>query len=187
MTVDKPAIVDFRSPPCYITCIANVRINNQITAPELRVIGENGENLNIMKREDALAMAKDKGLDLIEISAKAVPPVARIMSFDKFRYQEEKKLKKQRAAERSSTDFKRVQIGFKTALNDLNLKAKKANEFLAEGHTLEIFLMMRGREKANQNFAMERIRAFFKMLAPHKIIMTPRFTGKGISAQIVKQ
>lgn len=153
----------------------------------MRVIDDKGENLGVMKLEDAKNLAKSKGLDLIEISAKAVPPVARVMSYDKFRYQEEKKLKKQRAAERSSTDFKRVQIGVKTALNDLNLKMKKANEFLAAGHTVEIFLMMRGREKANQNFAMEKIRAFLKMITPHKLLMSPRFTGRGISSQIVKQ
>jgi translation initiation factor IF-3 len=167
--------------------MVSARINNQITAVELRVIGDGGENLGVMTKDAALALAKLKGLDLIEISAKAVPPVARIMSYDKFRYQEEKKLKKQRAAERSSIDFKRVQIGFKTALNDLNLKVKKANEFLAAGHSLEIFMIMRGREKANQKFAMEKVGEFLKMLAPHKIIMTPRFTGRGISAQIVKQ
>ncbi len=138
-----------------------------------------------MKREDAFTLAKSKGLDIIEISARAIPPVARIMNYDKFRYQEEKKLKKQRAMEKNA-DFKQVQIGVKTAQNDLSIKAKKANDFLTEGHTVEIFMTMRGREKANKDFAMEKMRIFQKLLIPHKTLMMPRFTGRGIAAQIVK-
>ncbi len=138
-----------------------------------------------MKLDDAKTLAKGKGLDLIEISAKAVPPVARVMSYDKFRYQEEKKLKKQRAMEKNA-DFKRVQRGLGTASHDLGLKAKLANEFLAEGHTIEVFMMLRGREKANKNFAIEKMNAFLKTIAPHKLLMSPRFTGRGIAAQIAK-
>lgn len=165
--------------------IIKVRVNNQITAPELRVIDDNGENLGVMQLEDAKNLAKGKGLDLIEISAKAVPPVARIMSYDKFRYQEEKKIKKQRASEKN-VDLKQVQIGIGTAARDLELKAKLANNFMGEGHTVEIFMMLRGRQKANKDFAMEKMRAFQKLLNPHKTLMTPRFTGRGIAAQIVK-
>jgi translation initiation factor IF-3 len=165
--------------------IANARINNQINAPELRIIDDKGENLGVMKLEEAKTLAKSKGLDLIEISAKAIPPVARIMSYDKFRYQEEKKRKKQRAMEKNA-DFKRVQLGLGTATHDLEIKAGLANDFLHEGHTVEIFMMLRGREKANKNFGIEKMNAFLKMIAPHKLLMSPRFTGRGITAQIAK-
>ena len=75
--------------------IIKPRINNQITAPELRVIGEDGNNLGVLKREEALALAKPElGIDLIEIAPTAKPPVARIMSYDKYRYEEEKREKK---------------------------------------------------------------------------------------------
>ena len=86
------------------------RINNQITAPELRVIGEKGENLGVMPRAEALKLARpDDGVDLIEISANAKPPVVRLMSYDKFRYEEEKRIKKERLAQKSAA-MKTVQI-----------------------------------------------------------------------------
>ncbi len=166
--------------------IPNARINNQITAPELRVIDDEGVNLGLMTRDAALALAKSKGLDLIEISAKAVPPVARIMSFDKYRYAEEKKFKKQRAAQKSG-DLKQVQIGIGTAAHDLELKAKIMNEFLGEGHTVEILMVLRGRQKGNKDFAMEKTREFLKRVeGEYKTLMSPRFIGKGIAVQISK-
>ncbi len=134
----------------------------------------------------ALDLAKQKGLDLIEISASAKPPVARIMSFDKFRYQEEKKFKKQRAAQKSG-GFKQVQVGVRTAGNDLNLKAKKVNEFLGEGFRVEILLVVRGREKAHKDFAMEKMKNFLSLLDPtHKVAGRPQFVMKGISIQVSK-
>jgi len=166
--------------------IQKVRINNQIIATELRVIGDEGENLGVMTKDAALSLAKEKGLDLIEISAKAVPPVARIMSYDKHRYQEEKKLKKQYALQKNA-DWKQIQIGIGTAQNDLGLKAKKAEEFLNEGHVVEVFLVLRGREKANRGFAMEKIGKFLKMITVEfKVLMHPKYTGRGIAAQISK-
>jgi translation initiation factor IF-3 len=150
------------------------------------VIGEEGENLDVMLLAAALELAKQKGLDLIEISASARPPVARIMSFDKFRYQEEKKFKKQRASQKSG-GIKQVQVGVRTAGNDLQLKSKKVNEFLNEGYRVEILLVVRGREKAHKDFAMEKMKNFLTMLDPaHKVTGRPQFVMKGISIQVTK-
>lgn len=165
--------------------IQQARCNNQITAPELRVIDEGGENLGVMATTDALKLAHDRGLDLIEISANAKPPVARIMSFDKYRYQEEKKYKKEHAAQKVG-GIKQVQIGVKTAANDLQIKSKKANEFLNEGYKVTVMLTLRGREKAHQDFARERLKHFLTLLEPHKIEMSARFVGRGIATQITK-
>ena len=173
-------------PSAILNTILRPRINNQITAPELRVLDEGGENLGIMKLADALAAAKAKGTDLIEISAAAKPPVARIMSFDKFRYQEEKKLKKQRVAEKGG-EFKQVQVGIGTAANDLRIKAEKVNEFLKEGHRVEIIMVLRGRQKANKDFAMEKLRQFLTVIDPnHKVAVPPRFGMRGIMVQVSK-
>ncbi len=134
----------------------------------------------------ALELAKNKGLDLIEISASAKPPVARIISFDKFRYQEEKKFKKQRAAEKSS-GMRRVQVGVRTSDNDMGIKAKKVNEFLKEGSQVEILLVVRGREKAHKDYAVERLRKFLLLIDPaHKIIGSQKFVMKGISVIVGK-
>ena len=167
--------------------IATVKINNQISALELRIIDESGENLGVMKKEAALNMAKEKGLDLIEISPTAKPPVARLMSFDKYRYQEEKKLKKQRAQQKTQ-EFKQVQIGIKIAKHDAEIKAGKVNEFLAEGHQVTIVMVLRGREKGNKDWARQKLGEFLKTISvPYKVVMEPRVGGRGINVQIIKQ
>ena len=167
--------------------IATIKINNQITVSELRIIDETGSNLGVMSKDAALKLAQEKKLDLIEISPLAKPPVARIMSFDKFRYQQEKKLKKQRAQQRGQ-ELKQVQIGPKTAIHDLEIKAGQTNKFLAEGNRVQIIMVLRGREKANKDWARKKMDEFLKIITPdHKIIMEPKFGGRGIVAQITKQ
>ncbi len=151
------------------------------------VIDEEGKALGKMGREAALVLAKEKGLDLIEIAANAKPPVVRLMSFDKFRYQREKKLKKQKAQEKGQ-EMKQVQISIREALHDLQMKAERVNSFLAEGHQVEIMMTLRGREKANKDFAKEKLRDFMKIINPeHKLIMEPRVGGRGIALQITKK
>lgn len=152
----------------------------------MRVIDEGGANLGVLKREEALQAAKERNLDLIEIAPTAKPPVAKIMSYDKFRYQEEKKWKKQRAQQKS-LELKHVRISAKAAIHDLEIKARKVNEFLGEGHLVEIQLVLRGREKANKDWARKKLEDFLKIITPeHKIIMTPRYLGKGFNVQVAK-
>lgn len=166
--------------------IQYTRINNQITAPELRVVGAEGENLGVMKKEDALKLALEKGLDLIEVAPLAKPPVARIMSFDKYRYEESKRIKKQRALQKTD-EMRRVQVGVKTAANDLNIKAKKVNEFLAENGKVEIMLVVRGREKAHKDFALAKLKSFLSIIDPkHKVVAPPKFVMRGIVVHIMK-
>lgn len=150
-------------------------------------MSETGENLGIMKKEDALALAREKSLDLIEIAPLAKPPVARIMSFDKFRYHQEKEEKKQRNAQKQK-ELKQVQITPRSALNDLQIKARKAEEFLNEGHKVTISVFLRGREKANKEWALKKMREFINMITvSHEITMEPRPGGRGFVAQIAKK
>ena len=147
---------------------------------------ENGENLGVLKKEEALKMAFDKGLDLIEISPAAKPPVARIMSFDKFRYEQSKKFKEQRHRKRS--EIKQIQITVRAAKNDLEIKAKKLEEFLNEGHSIMIMMVLRGREKYNRDWANLKMQEFLKMITvEYQVIMTPRFAGRGLAMQIAKK
>ncbi len=151
------------------------------------VIDDEGKSLGKMTKDAAIAAAKEKGLDLIEIAASAKPPVARIMSFDKFRYQQEKKLKKQRAQQRGQ-EMKQVQISIREAAHDLQMKADRVNKFLSEGNQVEIVMTLRGREKANKDFAREKLNEFLKIIDPeHKVIMEPKPGGRGINMQIVKK
>lgn len=146
------------------------KINHQITAPEVRVINEQEENLGVLKLSDALKMASEKGLDLVEINGAAVPPITKVIAYDKFRYQQEKKEKKQKATQRAGSGSKQVQISIREAKNDLMMKIGRIAEFLSEGHPVEILLQLRGREKGNMQFARQKMNEFLTMITvPYKI------------------
>lgn len=137
-----------------------------------------------MNREAALELAQNRGLDLIEISPLAQPPVARIMNYDKFRYEIEKKLKKQRVGYKASAS-KQIQITARAAHHDLGTKVRQTNKFLAEHHPVVIVLVLRGREKANKAWAFGKLQEFLKMIAPHKVVAPPKFGVRGINIQII--
>src|SRR3990167_2761178 len=121
------------------------RINQQIRAREVRVIGPKGENLGVLTLEEALKKTDEFGLDLIEISPNANPPVAKIADFGRYLYEENKKSKQ---AKRShSTEIKTVQVKLGTGNHDLVLKAKKTSEWLSEGNRVKVDLFLPGRAK----------------------------------------
>ncbi len=142
-----------------------------------------------MQKDEALKRALEQNLDLIEVSPTAQPPIAKIMSFDKFRYQQEKEAKKQAAqAHKSAGDFKQVRITARAAENDLRIRAKKTEEFLEENNKIEICLVLRGREKGKREWAEERLKAFLAMIqVPYTVTMPHRLGGKGIIMQIIKK
>ena len=151
------------------------------------MVSTQGENLGVMPREKALELARQEGVDLIEIASQAKPPVARLMSFDKYRYQKEKEEKKERQAQKAS-GLKQVQISARAGENDLLIKAKHADEFLGKGHSVEIRLRLRGREKKNREWAMQKMKEFAtRITVPHKIVGEPKQGGFGITMQIIKQ
>jgi len=172
------------STPNKYNNIEKYRINNQIKAPELRVIDELDKNLGVMPLEAALKLAAEKGLDLIEIAPKAVPPVAKIISFDKFRYQKEKEERKKEKLSKT-LELKQIQISLRAAKNDLEIKAKKVEEFLVKGHPVAIVLRLRGREKYNKPFAFQKLEEFSKFIkTEYKVLREPKIGGQGISVNI---
>lgn len=133
------------------------RINNQIRANELRVILSTGENLGVLSFKEAMALADKQGLDLIEISPNANPPIAKIMDFGKYQYEQNKKQKKAKASSHK-TETKSIQIKIGTGDGDLALKARKASEWLKEGHRIKVELFLSGRSKyMNDAFLRERL------------------------------
>lgn len=135
-------------------------INNEIRSRELRVIGAQGENLGVLGLADALAAAKLAGLDLIEISPSATPPVAKIADYGKFEYERSKKEKAVKAKAKVS-ETKEVQIKVGTGEHDMMLKAKKAGEWLAEGHRVRAELFLKGRYKGMEEaFLKDRLDKF---------------------------
>ena len=135
-----------------------VRINHQIRASELRVIGADGVNIGVTTLREALEKANAVGLDLIEISPNANPPVAKIMDYGKYQYDENKKQKATKA-KTHVIEVKSLQIRIGTGEHDLDLKAKKVGEWLKEGHRIKIELFLPGRSKyMDPKFLEERLK-----------------------------
>ena len=140
------------------------RINNQIRANELRVILSTGENLGVLSFKEAMALADKEGMDLIEISPNAMPPIAKIMDFGKYQYEQNKKQKKAKAGAHR-TETKSVQIKIGTGEGDLALKARKASEWLAEGHRIKVELFLSGRSKyMDDKFLRERLNRILTLI-----------------------
>lgn len=138
------------------------RANQQIRANKVRVIDPDGENLGVMKFDDALEKARDHQLDLVEISPQANPSVCRIMDFGKYKYEQQKKRQRQKANS-TQTETKVVQVKIGTGEHDLELKAKRASGWLEEGHRVKVELYLRGRAKGlGRDFHEERLERFLK-------------------------
>jgi translation initiation factor IF-3 len=144
--------------------VEKVRINREITASQLRVIGAEGENLGVLSVAEALKAAQAAELDLIEISPNAQPPVAKIMDYGKFQYEQKKKESAARAKAKVS-ETKEVQIKVGTGENDMRLKAKKAAEWLDEGHRVRAELFLKGRYKGmDEAFLKTRLEKFLLLI-----------------------
>jgi translation initiation factor IF-3 len=164
-----------------------IRINHQIQAPQLRVIGENGENFGVLTLPEAIGKAREAGADLIEISPGAVPPVAKIMDYGKFQYAENKKLKVAKTKVKT-TELKNIQVKVGTGEHDLELKAKKASEWLGEGHRIKIDLFLPGRSKYMElNFLKDRMERVLKLITvEYKVAGPAQKSPKGLSIIIEK-
>jgi translation initiation factor IF-3 len=165
-----------------------VRINHQIKAPELRVIGQDGANIGVISLAQALELATQAELDLIEISPNATPPVAKIMDFGKYQYDDNKKAKIAKA-KAHVVEVKNIQVKVGTGEHDLVLKAKKASEWLAEGNRVKIDLFLPGRTKFMEfNFLKERMDRVLKLISvDYNLAEAPKKSPKGLTAIIEKK
>lgn len=152
---------------------------------KLRVIHESEGNLGIMATRDALKKAQETGLDLIEISPNADPPVARIADFGRYQYDEKKKKK---ASTGKATETKTLQVKIATGEHDLILKAKQASKFLKQGHRVKIDLFLAGRAKyMEKNFLQERLDRILHLITEnYKIADGPKKSPKGLTVVIEK-
>ena len=140
--------------------------NNRIRAREVQVIDEKGQQLGVMPTLEALQLAQDRDLDLVEVSPQLQPPIAKIMDYGKYMYRKERQEKKtnQKIQER-----KTVRVGFKTGVHDMDFKAKQVNEFLKEGHMVKIELTLRGREKALAHIGRQKLEQFMSKLGSFSV------------------
>lgn len=152
----------------------NNRINNQIRVNEVRLLdGVTGDNLGVVKTRDAIKMAQERGLDLIEISDKTNPPIAKMMDYGKFQYEQKKKAKEIKA-KAHTTETKSIQIKVATGEGDLEMKAKKASKWLSEGHRIKVELYLVGRTKfTDMKFKQERLDRVLKLITENYKIAEP--------------
>ncbi|TRZ78489.1 translation initiation factor IF-3 [bacterium] len=142
------------------------RTNNRIRAGKVKVIGADGKFLgDAMDLSQALQMAQEQELDLVEIVAKTDPPVCKIMDFGKFKYDKERDSRISKIKQRKTGEIKGVRIGFKEGQHDLDFKSKSAIKFLEKGYKVKIELRVKGREKAHFDLAYERLNDFVKNIS----------------------
>lgn len=132
-----------------------VRKNERIRSREVRLIGSDGKQIGVVSRDEALSAAKKIGLDLVEISASARPPVCRILDFGKYMYEQSKKQKETKAKAGSTSKIKEVKFRVRTEEHDYLTKLRHGEEFLYKGNKLKMSLMFRGRENEHKNLGIE--------------------------------
>ena len=154
------------------------RVNNEITAPEVRLVGAEGEQIGIVSIRVALQMAEEAEIDLVEIAPLAKPPVCKIMDFGKFKYQEAKRAHEAKLKQKQ-VQVKEVKFRPGTDENDYQIKLRNLIKFLQEGDKAKITLRFRGREMAHQEFGMrvlERIKADLEQVA--QVEQFPKMEGR---------
>jgi len=139
------------------------RKNERIRVPEIRVIGPDGKNLGVMKTRDAQDLAKGAGLDLLEISPSARPPVCRILDYGKYMYEQSKK-DKENKTHQSSTKLKEVKFRVSIDQHDFETKLRRAEGFLDHGNKVKLTLQFRGRENEHRELGYERVKLAAKEL-----------------------
>ena len=162
-----------------------VRMNEGIRVPEVRCLGPAGENYGVISIAEALQKAKEAGLDLIEVSPNAVPPVCKITDYGKFKYEQSKKDKEVKSKVRVS-ETKEVQVKIGTSEHDMGIKAGKAAERLKEGHRVKVDLFLWGRYKYMEfSFLKERLERFLAIIAEsYKIAEPIQKSPKGLSVTL---
>jgi translation initiation factor IF-3 len=143
--------------------VARFLVNTRIKAPQVRVVGAEGEALGIIETSRAIAMATEKEMDLVEVSPKADPPVCKILDYGAFKYQKEKEAKKQKAQSKE-VELKGVRLTFRMGTHDLDVRLKQASKFLDKGNKVKVEMPLRGREKAHKDVAMEIMNNFLERL-----------------------
>ena len=154
------------------------RVNNRINSPEVQVIDSSGENLGIINTNKAISMAKEEGLDLIEIAPNVRPPVCKIIDIGKFKYDAQKKANKAKKKQKKM-ELKEIKLRPVTEAHDYNFKLKNAQKFLTKGDKVKFTIRFKGRELQHSNLGndlMNKIQEDIKLVG--KVEMDPKFEGK---------
>ena len=163
---------------CFTIATAVHQINEEIIDKEIRLIGNEGEQLGIMSAEEALKIAAEQDLDLVKIAPKAVPPVCRVMDYGKFCFEQAKKEKEARKNQKV-VEIKEVRLSAKIDTHDFETKVKAAQKFLANGDKVKASIRFRGRELAHTNIGLDVMKRFGEACAPLGVIeKAPKLEGR---------
>lgn len=157
------------------------RLNGMIRAPQLRVIDQEGKQLGILTRSEALQAAEEQGLDLVEISPDANPPVAKIIDWGKYNYQRTKQLQKNKRNAKAM-ELKQMRFGLKISQHDMEVKLRKVTNFLEAGHKVKLTVFYRGRELAHKDLGFALADKIIKGFGDSVVVeQSPQLAGKQLS------
>lgn len=162
-------------------------INEQIRDKEVRLIGENGEQLGIMSSREAFARAQEADLDLVKIAPQAKPPVCKIIDYGKYRYELARK-EKEAHKKQKTVDLKEVRLSPNIDTNDLNTKVNAARKFLSKGDKVKVTLRFRGREMAHMNQSKYILDEFAEKLSDiSSVEKSPKVEGRSMTMVLVEK
>ena len=167
--------------------ISELFINDQIRDKEVRVIGENGEQLGIMSSKEALQLAKEAELDLVKIAPGAKPPVCKIIDYGKYKYEQTRK-EKEAKKKQKTVEIKEVRLSPNIDTNDLNTKVNNAKKFISKGNKVKVTLRFRGREMAHVQQSKHILDDFAQMLGDIAVIEKPaKMEGRSMSMVLTEK
>jgi translation initiation factor IF-3 len=150
----------------------DLRINQMIRVYDLRVVDEDGSQLGVMRTADALRLAQERGLDLVEVAPLATPPVARLLDFGQYKYELTKREKEAKRRQRAVT-FKEVRLKPKIGQGDFDTKVRRAIEFLQEGDRVKVSVQFRGRELTHPQIGRDLLDRFAELIKDHGVVERP--------------
>ena len=161
-----------------------VRINEEIRSSEVRVVGSDGKQLGIMASAKALELAREEGVDLVEISPNVNPPVAKIIDWGKYQYQKMKEPAKNRKKSKAN-ELKQMRLGLKIGANDLDIKMRKIDKFLQDGYRVKIMIVFKGREMAHKEIGHNLMKRVLDLLGDDVAIdQAPQMAGRNLNVSI---
>ena len=170
-----------------VSIISELMINEQIRDREIRLIGEDGEQLGIMSARDAMKLAREANLDLVKIAPTAKPPVCKIIDYGKYRYEQARKEKEARKKQKT-IEVKEVRLSPNIDTNDLNTKVKQARKFVSSGNKVKVAVRFRGRELAHTAVGKTILEDFAQKLSDIAVIDKPaKLEGKSMVMFLVEK
>lgn len=166
------------------TSYKHYRLNYQITSPQLRLLDEEGKQIGIVSKIEALQKAKELNLDVVEIAPKAVPPVARLIDYKKFKYLEARKERESKKKQKN-VGVKEVRLRPFIGQHDIDTRLKRSRGFLEDGNQLKVNVFFRGREIVRKEFGYDVMKRFLASLEKVKIVREPHMEGRVLVALVV--